>query len=168
MCHCLQCQKRTGSTSSVYAYFQRPAVAIRGETRAHRRTGDTGSYITLQFCPTCASTLHWDVEAMPDLVGIPVGAFADPAFLPPTTSIFVPQKHPWVVIPDGVPQNDGHSEAFLTSAQEALVQRGGSTASKFRVAASAVLSLTMQRSTQPVAQFATAAIAEPIREARLA
>ena len=123
MCHCLQCQKRTGSTYSVHAYFPRPAVAIRGETRAHRRTGDTGCYITFHFCPVCASTLHWDVEAMPDMVGIPVGVFADPAFPPPTTSIFVPQKHPWVVVPDGVPQNDGHGAAFLDSARAALASR---------------------------------------------
>jgi hypothetical protein len=123
MCHCTQCQKRTGSSYSVHAYFQRAAVAIRGETRAHRRTGDTGCYITFHFCPVCASTLHWDVEAMPDMVGIPVGVFADPAFPPPTTSIFVPQKHRWVVIPDGVPQNDGHSETFLDAAQAALARR---------------------------------------------
>ena len=103
-------------------------MAIRGETRAHRRTGDTGCHITFHFCPVCASTLHWDVEAMPDMVGIPVGVFADPAFPLPTTSIFVPQKHPWVVVPDGVPQNDGHGAAFLEAARAALAKREGDTA----------------------------------------
>lgn len=56
--HSTQFQKRTGSRYSVHAYFQRPAVAIRGETRSHRCTGDTGCYITFQFRPVCASTLH--------------------------------------------------------------------------------------------------------------
>jgi hypothetical protein len=125
MCHCQQCQKRTGSTYSVHAYFTREAVTVAGRTQAFRRTGDTGCYITFHFCPVCASTLHWDVEAMPDMVGIPVGVFADPTFPHPTTSIFVPQKHPWVVIPEGVPQNDGHGEAFLAATRAALAARNG-------------------------------------------
>jgi hypothetical protein len=62
---------------------------------------------------------------MPDLVGIPVGVFADPTFPLPTTSIFVPQKHPWVVIPDGVPQDEGHSTACLDAARTALAKRSG-------------------------------------------
>jgi hypothetical protein len=125
MCHCLQCQKRTGSTYSVHAYFTREAVTVEGRTQAFRRTGDTGCYITFHFWPVCASTLHWDVEAMPNMVGIPVGVFADPAFPPPTTSIFVPHKHPWVVVPDGVPQNKGHGEAFLAATRAALAARTG-------------------------------------------
>lgn len=128
MCHCRQCQKRTGSTYSVHAYFSRVAVTTAGETRSHMRTGDTGCTITFHFCPICASTLHWDVEAMPDMVGIPVGVFADPSFPSPTTSIFVPQKHPWVVVPNWVPQNDTHGAAFLDAARAALARRDGNGA----------------------------------------
>ena len=74
-------------------------------------------------CPICASTVDWDVEAMPDLVGVPVGIFADPAFPPPTIAIFVPHKHPWVTIPDVVPRNEGHGAAFLIAAEAALAAR---------------------------------------------
>lgn len=127
MCDCRQRQKRTGSTYGVHAYFARDAVTVIGERQSHRRSGDTGCHITFRFCAVCASTLHWDVEAMPDMVGIPVGVFADPTFTPPTTSIFVPLKHPWVVVPDGVPQNDGRSSAFLDAAHAALAKRAGGT-----------------------------------------
>ena len=94
MCHCAQCQRRTGSSYSIHADFTRDAVLVEGATNMHARAGDTGCMITFHFCPVCASTVHWDVEAMPDMVGIPTGLFADPAFPPPTTSIFVPQKMP--------------------------------------------------------------------------
>jgi hypothetical protein len=123
MCHCHQCQRRTGSSYSVHAYFARDAVRIEGATRTYARAGDTGCMIAFHFCPVCASTVHWDVEAMPDMVGIPVGLFADPAFPPPTTSILVPQRMPWVAIPEGVPQNDGHSAAFLDAARSTLARR---------------------------------------------
>jgi hypothetical protein len=60
---------------------------------------------------------------MPDVIGIPVGIFADPAYPPPRSSIFVPHKHPWVSIPPGIPQNEGHNAAFLAAAREALARR---------------------------------------------
>ena len=125
MCHCLQCQKRTGSTYSVHAYWPGGVVTVTGARTAFRRAGDTGCYITFRFCPSCGSTTDWDVEAMPDLVGVPVGLFADPSFPQPTTSIFVPHKHSWVVIPDGVPQNMGHGAAFLEAAAKTLAARPG-------------------------------------------
>jgi len=96
MCHCQKCQKQSGNT---------------------------GCYITLQSCPSCASTLHWEVEAMPDMVGIPLGVCDDPAIPPPRTSILVPQKHPWIAVPEGMPQNDGHGAAFLDAARAALSAR---------------------------------------------
>jgi hypothetical protein len=123
MCHCLQCQKRTGSTYSVHAYYAREALTIAGERSSYTRAGDTGCFITFRFCSTCASTTDCDVEAMPDVVGVPVGLFADPDFPAPTVSIFVPHKHPWVAVPDDVPQNPGHSDGFLSAAQATLHAR---------------------------------------------
>jgi hypothetical protein len=48
-----------------------------------------------------------------DFIGIPVGVFADPAFPPPDVSIFMPHKHPWVVVPDGMPEYEAHSGRSL-------------------------------------------------------
>jgi len=123
MCHCLMCQKRTGSTYSVHGYFPRQHVTVEGAAKRYARTGDSGCYIYFHFCPECGSTVFWEVEANPDQIGIPVGAFADPSFPPPTTSIFVPHKHPWVTIPSGVPQHEGHGPAFLAATVAALARR---------------------------------------------
>ncbi len=123
MCHCLQCQKRTGSTYCVHAYFARDALVVTGPRSSYTRAGDMGCFITFRFCPTCASTTDWDVEAVPDVVGVPVGRFADPEFTAPTVSIFMPHKHPWVAAPDGVPQNPGHSDGFLAAAKVTLHSR---------------------------------------------
>jgi hypothetical protein len=40
-------------------------------------------------------------RAAEDLIAIPVGAFADPAFPPPQVSVWEERKHRWVVVPDG-------------------------------------------------------------------
>ena len=124
MCHCLLCQKRTGSTYSVHGYFPSKDVHVEGTTRTYSRTGDSGAFIHFHFCPECGSTVCWEVEANPGKTGIPAGVFADPTFPPPAVAIFVPHKHPWVSIPPGIPQNEGHSAAFAAAAAAAVARRG--------------------------------------------
>jgi hypothetical protein len=123
MCHCLLCQKRTGSTYSVHAYFATEKVTVEGTTKVHARKGDSGAYVYFHFCPDCGSTMYWEVEASPGKTGIPVGVFADPSFLPPSVSIFVPHKHPWVSVPEGIAQNERHGAAFAAAAAAAVARR---------------------------------------------
>jgi len=123
MCHCLLCQKRTGSTYSVHAYFATENVTVEGTTKVHARKGDSGAYVYFHFCPDCGSTMYWEVEASPGKTGIPVGVFADPAFPPPSVSIFVPHKHPWVSVPEGIAQNERHGAAFAAAAAAAVARR---------------------------------------------
>jgi hypothetical protein len=124
MCHCLLCQKRTGSTYSVHGYFPSKDVGVEGATKTYSRTGDSGAHIDFRFCPECGSTVCWEVEAIPGATGIPAGIFADPTFPPPSGAIFVPHKHPWVSIPPGIPQSEGHSAAFAAAAAAAVARRG--------------------------------------------
>ena len=43
--------------------------------------------MTFHFCPECGSTLFWEPERMPPLIGVAVGAFADPSFPQPEQSV---------------------------------------------------------------------------------
>lgn len=69
MCHCLLCQKRTGSTYSLHGYFPSKDVHVEGTTRNYSRTGDSGAYIHFRFCPECGSTVCREVEASPGKTG---------------------------------------------------------------------------------------------------
>jgi len=40
--------------------------------------------------------VFWFAELAPDLIGIAVGAFADPSMPPPTVSVWETTRHPWV------------------------------------------------------------------------
>lgn len=83
MCHCLECQKRTGSPFGVQARFDRRQVATEGHATAFERVGDEGNRITFRFCPTCGSTVYWTLSGFADLVAVAVGNFADPTFSAP-------------------------------------------------------------------------------------
>lgn len=97
ICHCLECQKRTGSTFAVQARFARDRVTIEGRSSQWSRTGDSGTTATFHFCPVCSSIVYWDMDAMPDFVAVPVGAFADPDFPPPQVSVYEVRQHPWTL-----------------------------------------------------------------------
>ena len=40
MCHCLACQKRTGSAFGLQARWPADRVTIEGDARTYQRTGD--------------------------------------------------------------------------------------------------------------------------------
>ncbi|MGB7193288.1 MAG: GFA family protein [Collimonas pratensis] len=102
VCHCLACQRRTGSVFAAQARFAASAVAIAGASSTYVRVGDGGSRATFHFCPTCGATVYYLCEGREDSVFIPVGAFADPAFPAPTFSVYEERMHSWVEMPAGI------------------------------------------------------------------
>jgi hypothetical protein len=99
VCHCLACQRRTGSVFGAQARFASTAVTIEGTSKEFVRVGDEGSRCTFRFCPECGSTVYYTAEGREGFVAIPVGAFADPKFPHPTFSVYEERMHDWVVMP---------------------------------------------------------------------
>ena len=98
VCHCFACQQRTGSAFGVQARFARERTRVSGPSTAWARTGDSGGKCTFRFCPTCGSTVYYEPEGMPDLIAIPVGAFADSTFPGPKIAVYEMRQHPWVTL----------------------------------------------------------------------
>jgi hypothetical protein len=96
LCHCLQCQRRTGSTYGIAAFFQRENVTVDGECMAYIRASDSGYPVTFYFCPRCGSTVYWNPDRKPEMVAVAVGAFADPTFPAPSQSVYSEHRHSWV------------------------------------------------------------------------
>ncbi len=100
MCHCLSCKQRTGSIFGVQARFARDKVTVTGPAHEYVRVGDEGGRVTHRFCPTCGTTVYWDLDAVPGFFTVAVGAFADPGFPPPTVSVYGDRRSPWAVMPN--------------------------------------------------------------------
>ena len=97
LCHCLECQTRTGSVFGVQARFPRASVAMEGRAAKWTRTGDSGGLCTFSFCSVCGATVYWEPAGLPDFVSVAVGAFADPNFPPPRVSVYEERQHPWAL-----------------------------------------------------------------------
>lgn len=103
ICHCLECQKRTGSVFGTQARFARERVTIEGGATPWTRFGDSGEPGTLNFCPICGSTVYWAPNATTDFVYVAVGAFADPGFPPPRVSVYEERQHSWALAAGQLP-----------------------------------------------------------------
>lgn len=102
ICHCLACQRRTGSVFGAQARFRADTVTIRGTASQYVRTGDAGSRATFRFCPEFGATVYYTMAGREDSVAVPVGASADPGFPAPTFSVDEERMHPWSRLPEGV------------------------------------------------------------------
>lgn len=102
ICHCLACQRRTGSVFGAQARFRASAVDVHRQSRTYVRVGDEGSRATFHFCPECGSTVYWRLDVLDEIVYVPIGAFADPAFPAPTVSVYEVRKHAWVTLPPAI------------------------------------------------------------------
>jgi hypothetical protein len=106
VCHCLACQRRTGSPFGQQARWPAERVTIEGAASTFVRVGDEGTRVTFRFCPTCGATVYYDISDMPGVIAVPVGAFADPTFPAPTVSVYEGRKHAWVTVPGEVEHYD--------------------------------------------------------------
>ncbi len=101
ICHCVECQRRTGSVMHVGARFGRNQITIIGESKDNRRISDAGDNVVFHFCPQCGSSVFFTISSVPEMIGVTVGSFADSTFPKPYVSIYSERKHPWVIIPEG-------------------------------------------------------------------
>src|SRR5712691_7567248 len=102
ICHCLACQRRTGSAFSVQAAFHAERVRPEGRYSEYVRLADKGEARTFFFCPECGATVFYKLAASPRHIVVPVGVFADPAFPAPTVSVREVRRHPWVELSESI------------------------------------------------------------------
>jgi hypothetical protein len=113
MCHCLECQRRTGAVISNQARFRREQVTFAGKATAWMRTAESGNALTFHFCPTCGSTVYWEGEGFPGYVAVAIGSFADPNFPAPTIGVWEESRHP-LGLPAARDAAQAHGEAGVT------------------------------------------------------
>ncbi|KJS25878.1 MAG: aldehyde-activating protein [Hyphomonadaceae bacterium BRH_c29] len=111
VCHCLECQKRSGSAFAAQARWADEDITVTGEAKVWERVADSGHRVTYRFCPYCGSTVTYQIEGWPGVTAVPLGAFADPDFPAPKFSVYEDRKHAWVDILGDVKRSTSESAA---------------------------------------------------------
>ncbi|MGZ3694282.1 MAG: GFA family protein [Bdellovibrionota bacterium] len=104
ICHCFSCQKRTGSAFGIQTKLERNQSEVQGKATLYERFGDdpADGPVTFHFCPTCGSTVFWELQGMAEFWIVAIGAFANPSLPAPTFSVYRARKHHWMTIPASV------------------------------------------------------------------
>jgi hypothetical protein len=105
VCHCRDCQRRTGSAFGWSAYFKNAQVtAFIGAFRTYAPAGkapDTGKLDWQErvFCGTCGTTLSWRSSDFEGLTGIAGGCFSDTPLPEPSLTVANETRCGWVTLP---------------------------------------------------------------------
>ncbi|MGL6258767.1 GFA family protein [Vibrio sp. WXL103] len=110
VCHCEECQRRTGSAFGVQARFDKADVEIKGDAKSYTRSGDSGGNVTQSFCMNCGSVVSLELDGLPNFITIPVGLFADQTFPRPKLSLYQGRKHDWLNIEHEVESENSSCE----------------------------------------------------------
>ena len=73
-------------------------MRVVGRYSDYVRISDEGEQRTFHFCRDCGATVFYTLATAPDVIAVPIGAFAEPSFPPPTVSVFESRRHPWLAM----------------------------------------------------------------------
>ncbi|WED29414.1 GFA family protein [Vibrio sp. DW001] len=97
ICHCFECQKRTGSVFGVQARYLTENTVLDGEIVSYSRIADSGNQVTYDFCPRCGTTMRLKLNAVPDATIVPLGLFKEQDFTSPSFSVYEQRKRGWIL-----------------------------------------------------------------------
>ncbi|MGI8526475.1 MAG: GFA family protein [Pseudolabrys sp.] len=107
-CHCRDCQRITGSAFAINAMIETERVELTKGEPAKSSLNRAGAGDTSAWrCGHCGTLLYADHPLMGDgLRFVRAGTLDQAERLTPDAHFFVRSKHPWVVVPAGVPAFD--------------------------------------------------------------
>jgi len=121
-CHCLWCQRETGSAFALNAMIEADRVELlKGSPVVVETPSNSGKGQKILRCPECQIAVwsHY-AGAGETLSFVRVGTLDEPDLLPPDIHIFTETKQPWVVLPEGVPSMPVYYSAKEYWPQESL------------------------------------------------
>ena len=123
LCHCTDCQRRTGTTHQLTAWFRHEQVTGRsGEFKVFERAVRKG-VVQAEFCADCGTTVSWSNTNMPHAKGFAAGCFADPQLPAPRIEFFTCRRHHWMNPVEGAAQFEtGIAEDYEPGAGPTPVQ----------------------------------------------
>ena len=78
-------------------------MTLTGQYKSYRRQADSGSFLNNAFCPTCGVGVFFRAEAVPGVIGIAVGCFAEARFAKPARVYWASRRHHWLAFDHDTP-----------------------------------------------------------------
>lgn len=102
-CHCLSCQRQTGSAFVVNLIIEADRVELlAGDPQPVDVPRDDGSTQRIFRCPTCQVAVY-SQYGRPELRFVRGGTLDDPSGVTPDVHIYTRSMLPWITVPESVP-----------------------------------------------------------------
>ena len=102
-CHCLNCQRQTGSAFVINALIEADRVELlAGEPQPVSVPRSGGKKQRIWRCPACQVAVYSQYTRR-QMRFVRAGTLDDPSALAPDVHIYTRSKLPWVVLPEAVP-----------------------------------------------------------------
>src|SRR4051812_45353309 len=123
-CHCLDCQRQTGSAFVLNALIEADRVEVqRGEVAAVPGPTDSGLPHHIFRCSQCKVAL-WSIYGGRTAIRfVRVGTLDRPSALRPDVHIYTRSKQPWVALPADVPAFEAYYDSKTLWPAESLARR---------------------------------------------
>jgi hypothetical protein len=102
-CHCLVCQRLSGSGHMYFLVYPAASVTITGEPSKFSYVAESGKMATRYFCPACGSQLYGTSEQMPGAYGINASCLEDTSAYRPRLTAFAKRLQAWDQLAEGIP-----------------------------------------------------------------
>jgi hypothetical protein len=103
-CHCLDCQRQTGSAFVLNALIETDRIILEtGAPSPVTMPTDSGRPHDIYRCPKCQVAVWSDYGRRPKVRFVRVGRLDDPKAITPDVHIFTRSKQPWITLPAGTP-----------------------------------------------------------------
>ena len=99
LCHCANCQRRTGSAFGWSCYFPEDQVEIPATSHGVYAFQSASGGQERHFCDRCGSTVFWRSEVFAGVVGVAGGCLAGEDVGAPTMSASEGDRRVWVAVP---------------------------------------------------------------------
>ena len=108
LCHCLDCQRHTGSAFSVNVLVPRASLEISGVPKSHRTTGtENGNLRDRLFCGDCGTPILTVLHERPDLIIVKAGTLDETSGIEPDVEIWSRRAQNWFGAQSTRPRVDG-------------------------------------------------------------
>lgn len=108
-CHCLNCQKHTGSAFVINLLIEATRVEmLSGAPEPVTMPLNGGSPNRIFRCPTCRVAVWSEYGGRAAIRFVRGGTLDDPAAVSPDVQIYTRSKLPWVRLPEGIPAFEGY------------------------------------------------------------
>jgi hypothetical protein len=102
-CHCLNCQRQTGSAFAINVLIEAASVEIvAGDPRPVDVPRDDGSTQRIFRCPACQVAVFSEYTR-PQVWFVRAGTLDDPSQVSPDVHIYTRSKRDWIALPESVP-----------------------------------------------------------------